>query len=98
MPSLRQARLSRREQFKAAEWTLCGETADGAPRGIFRAERLTCAAESAWADNDAAPVELWALRHTGLHPAHRQFTFRAERFWHVHPAPGNPCADGGDGT
>uniref|UniRef100_UPI00404014A9 DUF7848 domain-containing protein n=1 Tax=Streptomyces sp. TG1A-60 TaxID=3129111 RepID=UPI00404014A9 len=37
-----------------------------------------------------ALVEVWALKHTGLHPTHRQFKATAETFWRVTPAEGNP--------
>ncbi|WP_159049423.1 hypothetical protein [Streptomyces sp. NRRL WC-3618] len=36
------------------------------------------------------PVEVWALKHTGLNPTHRQFKAMAETFWRVTPAEGNP--------
>ena len=78
--------------IRAAEWTLCVDTAEGAPQGIFSAACITCGAESPSVDDDRLPVELWALKHTGLNPSHRQFQSQMLGFWRVDPAPGNPYA------
>lgn len=82
--------MSVRLVIKAAEWTLTEETAEGAPRAIFRVECLTCGGESEMVDNQPLPVEMWAVKHTGLNPSHRQFKLFTEWFWRVVPAPGNP--------
>ncbi len=82
--------MTRPNVVMSAEWTLSAETAQGAPSGIFHATCLACGAQSEPVDNEPLPVELWALRHTGRHPRHRQFTFVTESFWRVDPAPGNP--------
>ncbi|AVZ73986.1 hypothetical protein SLUN_19260 [Streptomyces lunaelactis] len=74
----------------AAEWTLTAETAEGAPQAIFSAVCLTCGAEAQPVDGERLPVEVWALKHTGLHPTHRQFKAVTECFWRVDPAPSNP--------
>ncbi|GAB2876525.1 DUF7848 domain-containing protein [Streptomyces mayteni] len=85
--------MTPRSIIKAAEWTLTEETAEGAPRAIFRVGCITCGAESEAVDNEPNPVETWALRHTGLNPTHRQFKLTTEWFWRVCPAPGNPYFD-----
>ncbi|MFD7508015.1 hypothetical protein ACFV5N_01510 [Streptomyces sp. NPDC059853] len=36
---------------------------------------------------------MWAVKHTGLNPSHRQFKLFTEWFWRVVPAPGNPYYD-----
>ncbi|MFF7980129.1 hypothetical protein ACFZDK_13510 [Streptomyces sp. NPDC007901] len=77
----------------AAEWTLGAETAEGAPSGIYSAVCLKCGAQAQPTDNERLPVEVWALKHTGLNPAHRQFKAVAETFWRVTPAEGNPYAE-----
>ncbi|MGY5010449.1 DUF7848 domain-containing protein [Streptomyces sp. 900105755] len=77
----------------AAEWTLGTETAEGAPSGIYSAECLTCGAQAQPTDDERLPVEIWALKHTGKYPAHRQFRASAETFWRVTPANGNPYAE-----
>ncbi|MGW3949647.1 DUF7848 domain-containing protein [Streptomyces sp. NPDC004752] len=79
-----------RSLIKAAEWTLGLETGEGAPRGIYAAECLTCGAQAPPTDNECLPVEVWALKHTGLNPTHRQFKATTETFWRVTPADGNP--------
>ncbi|MER6080270.1 hypothetical protein [Streptomyces sp. NPDC001833] len=76
----------------AAEWTLGAETAGGAPSGIYSAECLTCGAQAQPTDDERLPVEIWALKHTGQYPAHRQFKAITETFWRVTPANGNPYA------
>jgi hypothetical protein len=76
--------------IKAAEWTLGPETAPEAPTGVYSAVCIACGAESPATDGDPAPVEMWALRHTGLNPAHRQFKAMVETYWQVTPAEGNP--------
>jgi hypothetical protein len=79
-----------RSIIKAAEWTLGLETAQGATQGIYSAECLTCGAQAQPTGNKRLPVEVWALKHTGLNPTHRQFKATAETFWRVTPAEGNP--------
>ena len=79
-----------RSIIRAAEWTLGLETAEGAPQGIYSAECLTCGAQAQPTDNERLPVEVWALKHTGLNPTHGQFKAMAETFWRVTPAEGNP--------
>ncbi|WP_455680093.1 DUF7848 domain-containing protein [Streptomyces prunicolor] len=83
-----------RSIITAAEWTLGPETAEGAPKGIHSAECVTCGAQAQSTDNDRLPVEVWALKHTGLNPSHRQFKATIESFWRVTPAPGNPYRAG----
>lgn len=79
-----------RSIIRAAEWTLGAETAEGAPSGIYSAECVTCGAQALPTDNDRLPVEVWALKHTGLNPTHRQYKATTEAFWRVSPADGNP--------
>ncbi|MEO3751754.1 hypothetical protein [Streptomyces sp. B6B3] len=74
-------------------WTLGEETAPNATKAIFRIECLTCDASSELVDNESAPVELWALEHTGRNVSHRQFKLYTEWFMRVDPAPGNPLYD-----
>ncbi|MFI1398493.1 hypothetical protein [Streptomyces sp. NPDC020681] len=76
--------------IKAAEWTLTAESGEGAPQATFSAICLKCGAEAEPADGERLPVEVWTLKHTGLHPTHRQFKAATEYFWRVDPAPGNP--------
>ncbi|WP_139238377.1 hypothetical protein [Streptomyces aidingensis] len=76
--------------IKSAEWTLSHDTGEGVPRAIYSAECLNCGRQSAAVDNESLPVEVWALKHTGLNPQHREFKLTTELFWRVDPAPGNP--------
>ena len=82
-----------RSIIRAAEWTLAAETAEGAPEGIYSAECITCGAQAQPTGNVRLPVEVWALKHTGLNPTHRQFKAMAETFWRVTPAEGNPYGE-----
>ncbi|WP_266503532.1 hypothetical protein [Streptomyces sp. NBC_00878] len=41
------------------------------------------------------PIEIWALKHTGLNPDHRRFKATAQTFWHVTPAENNPYHEKG---
>ncbi|MBW8795962.1 MAG: hypothetical protein JF597_20915 [Streptomyces sp.] len=86
-----------RALITAAEWTLGAETGEGAPSGIHSAECLICGAQAQPTDDERLPVEIWALKHTGLNPTHRQFKAVAETFWRVTPAHGNPYARQGTG-
>lgn len=79
-----------RSVIKATEWTLGTETAEGAPRGVYSAVCITCGAEARPTDNEPSPVEVWALKHTGLNPTHRQYKAMVETYWRVTPAEGNP--------
>lgn len=79
-----------RSIIRAAEWTLGAETSEGAPTGIYSAECITCGARAQPTDNEPLPVEVWALKHTGLNPSHRQYKSMVETFWRVTPAEGNP--------
>ncbi|NGO48299.1 DUF7848 domain-containing protein [Streptomyces ureilyticus] len=79
-----------RSIIRAAEWTLGAETAEGAPQGIYSAECLACGAQAQPTDNERLPVEVWALKHTGLNPTHRQYKAMAETFWRVTPTGDNP--------
>ncbi|TDC75554.1 hypothetical protein [Streptomyces hainanensis] len=79
--------------IRAAEWTLTEETGEGAPRAVFRVACVDCGAASEAVDNQPEPVEMWALRHTGLNTTHRRFRLATEWFWRVVPAPGNPYFD-----
>jgi hypothetical protein len=79
-----------RALIKAAEWTLGPETGEGAPQAIYSAVCIACGAEAPARDNDPVPVEVWALKHTGLNPTHRQFKSMVETSWQVTPAEGNP--------
>ncbi|WP_406414844.1 hypothetical protein [Streptomyces sp. NBC_01614] len=78
-----------RSVIKAAEWTLGAETGDGAPQAIYSAVCMACGVEAPASDNDPAPVEVWALKHTGLNPGHRQYKAMVETYWRVAPAEGN---------
>ncbi|WP_450372499.1 DUF7848 domain-containing protein [Streptomyces phaeolivaceus] len=79
-----------RSLITAAEWTLGSDAGDDIPEVVHSVVCLSCGAASAAEDNDRLPVEVWALKHTGLNPDHRRFTARAETFWAVTPAEGNP--------
>jgi hypothetical protein len=79
-----------RSIIKAAEWTLGAETWEGAPQGIYSAECIACGAQAVPTDNDRLPVEVWALKHTGLNPTHRQYAATVQTYWRVTPAGGNP--------
>lgn len=79
-----------RSIIKAAEWTLGPETGEGGPQAIYSAVCMACGVEAPASDNDPAPVEIWALKHTGLNPTHRQLKAMVETYWQVTPAEGNP--------
>lgn len=79
-----------RSIIKAAEWTLGPESGEGAPEGIYSAACITCGAQAQPTDNERLPVEVWALKHTGLNPTHRQYKAVAETFWCVTPTGDNP--------
>lgn len=51
---------------------------------------MACGAEAPAQDNDRASVEVWALKHTGRNPTHRQYKAMIETYWRVTPAEGNP--------
>ncbi|MFB7086772.1 hypothetical protein [Streptomyces sp. NPDC056296] len=72
--------------IKAAEWTLGREPGEGAPQAICSAVCMDCGQEAPASDNDRAPVEMWALKHTGLNPSHRQYKAMVETYWCVYPA------------
>lgn len=79
-----------RSIITAVEWTLAPATGDDIPEVVYSVVCLSCGAAPAPTDNDRLPAEVWALKHTGLNPDHRRFTARAETFWCVTPAEGNP--------
>jgi hypothetical protein len=79
-----------RSIIKAAEWTLGPETSAGAPAGIYSAECLSCGSQAQPTDDERLPVEVWALKHTGLNTTHRQFKATLETFWCVTPTGDNP--------
>lgn len=85
-----------RSIIRAAQWTLGAETAEGAPQGIYSAECMTCGAHAQPTDNVRLPVEVWALKHTGLNPTHRQYKATAETFWRVTPTGDNPYRERDD--
>jgi hypothetical protein len=85
-----------RASFKHAEWTLGPETGEGAPQAIYSAVCMACGAEAPASDNDRDPVEIWALKHTGLNPTHRQYKAMVETYWRVTPAEGNPYRESDD--
>jgi hypothetical protein len=78
---------------KSAEWALRDGGGEGAPQAIFTVECMACHRESMSVDNDRLAVEMWALKHTGMHPVHRLFKLKTESYWLTAPTPGNPhCA------
>lgn len=81
---------------KGAAFVLSAERAPGAPEAMYRVECMTCWAESSWVDNDAKPVEVWALEHARHHGlAHDRFLVTTQRHWRVdpvHPAAAAPGA------
>ncbi|WKX69980.1 hypothetical protein [Streptomyces sp. XD-27] len=79
--------------IKGAEWMLSPETAEGAPRGIYGAQCLTCAEESGLVDDDTRPVGVWAIAHTRDNPTHRQFLVTTHKHWRVEPVPANHAAE-----
>ncbi|WP_149547718.1 hypothetical protein [Streptomyces marokkonensis] len=79
-----------RSIIKAAEWALEPEAGESAPRAIYSALCMACGAEAPASDDSPEPVEIWALKHTGLNPAHRQYKAMVETYWRVAPAEGNP--------
>jgi hypothetical protein len=85
-----------RSIIKAAQWTLGPETGEGAPQAIYSAVCMACGAEAPASDNDPAPVEVWALKHTGRNPAHRQYKAMVETYWRVTPTGDNPYRESDD--
>ncbi|MEU1366629.1 hypothetical protein ABZ454_10890 [Streptomyces sp. NPDC005803] len=82
--------------IRAAEWTLGPETAQGAPRGaLYEAECTTCADGSGAEEGTRVPAEVWALKHTGENPTHRNFRAVITSFWAVSPAASNPYSGEG---
>ncbi|MFC4609706.1 hypothetical protein ACFO9E_18075 [Streptomyces maoxianensis] len=80
--------------IKAAEWTLSTDTAQGAPQEpMYESECTTCAESSGATEGSRVHPEIWALKHTGSHPTHRQFRAVITSFWRVSPAEGNPLYD-----
>ncbi|MCX4909662.1 hypothetical protein OHA11_36260 [Streptomyces sp. NBC_00878] len=84
-----------RSIIKAAAWTLGPETRESVPAGVYSAECLTCGAQAQPTNNERLPIEIWALKHTGLNPDHRRFKATAQTFWHVTPAENNPYHEKG---
>ncbi|MEU3896879.1 hypothetical protein [Streptomyces sp. NPDC045251] len=76
--------------IKAAEWALGPETGEGAPQAVHSAVCMDCGQEAPASDHGRVPVEMWALKHTGLNPSHRQYKAMIETYWRVTPAEGNP--------
>ncbi|MFE6627331.1 hypothetical protein ACFVNB_08805 [Streptomyces rochei] len=77
--------------IKAAEWMLGPETAEGSPKDpLFEAECATCGDQSGATEGQRLPAEVWALKHTGAHPAHRTYRSIITSFWRVDPVEGNP--------
>ncbi|WP_461006207.1 DUF7848 domain-containing protein [Streptomyces capparidis] len=54
-----------------------------APGVIHSAVCLLCGEESLPVEDEAFPVEVWALAHTGRYPDHRHFKVMTETFWRV---------------
>ncbi|MEU8604722.1 hypothetical protein [Streptomyces parvulus] len=80
--------------IKAAEWMLGPETAEGAPREpMYESDCTSCGESSGATDNEQLPAEVWALKHTGVHPDHRTYRAIMTSFWRVSPAQGNPYRD-----
>ncbi|MFI5568965.1 hypothetical protein ACIA6T_16760 [Streptomyces sp. NPDC051740] len=79
-----------RSIVKAAEWALGTEVGEGDPQAVYSALCMTCGAEAPASDDSPEHVEIWALKHTGLNPAHRQYKAMVETYWRVTPAEGNP--------
>ncbi|GAB2896733.1 DUF7848 domain-containing protein [Streptomyces mayteni] len=82
--------MTRRRVIRATAWTVTADTEDGVPQGVFQVMCLSCGLASMRVEDEQLPVEVWALKHTGLHPAHRRYRLVTESFWLVTPAPGNP--------
>ncbi|WP_443048848.1 DUF7848 domain-containing protein [Streptomyces sp. NBC_00328] len=57
---------------------------------MYGAECTTCGESSGATDGESLPAEVWALKHTDSHPAHRTFRAIITSFWRVSPAEGNP--------
>ncbi|MER6625415.1 hypothetical protein [Streptomyces sp. NPDC000931] len=79
-----------RSIIKAAEWALGPEAVEGPPQAVYSALCMACGTEVPASDDSPEPVEAWALKHTGLNPAHRQYKAMVETYWRVTPAEGNP--------
>ena len=60
-----------RSIIKAAAWALGPEAGEGAPQAVYSALCMACGAEAPASDDSPEPVEIWALKHTGLNPNHR---------------------------
>ncbi|UUU34414.1 hypothetical protein JIX56_33765 [Streptomyces sp. CA-210063] len=82
-----------RSIIKAAEWTLGPDAGDEVPETVYSVVCLSCGAVSPAMDDERLPVEVWALKHTGMNPDHRRFKAKAETFWRVSPAEGNPYCE-----
>ncbi|UED86568.1 hypothetical protein [Streptomyces profundus] len=79
-------------------WLLAPVRAEGAPKGIFGGECVTCGEQSPLVDDDPQPVAIWAIRHTQREPSHGLFLFRAEKHWRVERcAAANAAADAAGG-
>lgn len=83
--------------LRAADWTLGADTDEGAPDGpLYEVECTTCDESSECVAGARLPVEIWALKHTGLHPQHRSFRAVQTSFWRATPAAANPLRKGQD--
>ncbi|GAB2585497.1 hypothetical protein GCM10027168_17900 [Streptomyces capparidis] len=74
-----------------ANWTL-SPTDEGTPRMTMTVlcTAPDCGRSSSPVVDETAPLEMWAIKHTGLNPTHRAYTFRVDIGWQVQPAEGNP--------
>ncbi|MFI8091377.1 hypothetical protein ACIF9R_24155 [Streptomyces sp. NPDC086080] len=79
-----------RSVISAAGWALEPETGEDAQHAVYSAVCMVCGAEAPASANSPEPAEIWALKHTGLNPAHRQYKAMVESYWCVTPAADNP--------
>ncbi|MZE77895.1 hypothetical protein [Streptomyces xinghaiensis] len=84
-----------RSILRAAEWTLGVDADEEAAQGVS-AVCLACGEQSVASAGDRLAVEIWALKHTGLHPGHRRYKATAETRWRVTPAESNPYREHDD--
>ncbi|WP_372409549.1 hypothetical protein [Streptomyces luteireticuli] len=66
---------------EAAAWSISQDAASGAP--LYEFQCATCRKMSKTSEGGPLAPEVWALRHTALHPSHRSYCSVVTSFWRV---------------
>jgi hypothetical protein len=83
LPSITERPLPTDEIYRTGGLVLSTDTNENQPTAVFMVECRECSATSDVIADSRLPVEVWAVKHTQVHPGHDRYRLTTDCFWRV---------------